>query len=360
MTALTTRLDGAIERISTRRIQVPLLRPWGPDVPDVTVIEVVVTDSDGATGRGFSWTPSIGASSVQAMLDDDIRSWALGREADAKTLWEPLWRHLHEAGGGGVTTIAMAGLDTALWDLAARRADRSLADLLGRKRDSVPVYGSGVNLHYPLSELIDQTRRWLAAGFSAVKIKVGSPDLRRDVERVRVVRELVGSRPLMVDANQRWDLAAAVRAMDVLAEFRPAWVEEPLRADDLDGYRKLAAATDLPIACGENLYTRHRFSEFATSGAVTVLQPNVVRVGGITPLLRIAGDLRDSGVRLALHLLPELSGQLALTLDTETPAEVVDGAGFETLGVLAGPDGMRVEDGRLWATGAAGLGIEFR
>lgn len=191
-----------IERHTAR-----LPRPWGADVPVNHVIEVRVTDSDGGTGTGFSWTPTIGVESVQALLEHDVRATVLGAAADAATLWPQLWARLHEAGSGGVTTIAMAGVDLALWDLAGRRAGRSLAGLLGRRRDDVEVYGSGVNLHYPLDELLAQVRRWIEAGFGAVKIKVGRPDLGEDVERVAAVRELLGpDRALMIDANQRWDL----------------------------------------------------------------------------------------------------------------------------------------------------------
>ena len=110
-------------------------------------------------GYGLLVDPAIGAEPPCArMLDHDISAFAVGRDADAEALWEPLWRHLHEAGGGGITTIAMAGLDLALWDLAARRAGLGITDHLGRRHDTAEVYGSGVNLHYPLDELVAQAR----------------------------------------------------------------------------------------------------------------------------------------------------------------------------------------------------------
>ena len=108
-------------------------------------------------GYGFSWTPSIGAAAVQAHLDHDIAAFAIGRDADPESLWEPLWRHLHEGGGGGITTIAMAGLDLALWDLAGAPCRHSASPTtLGRRHETAEVYGSGVNLHYPLDELVAQ------------------------------------------------------------------------------------------------------------------------------------------------------------------------------------------------------------
>lgn len=353
-------MSSDVAALDTRLIRIPLLRPWGPDVPDLTVVATRVTDADGAIGHGFSWTPSIGGHAVRALLENDVRSAVVGRPADAEALWEPLWRHLHEAGSGGLTTIAMAGLDLALWDLAARRAGRPIADLLGRTRTETAGYGSGVNLHYGLDELVAQAERWVAAGFGAVKMKVGSPDLSRDVERVAAVREVIGpDRLLMVDANQRWDLDTATRALEELSRFDLRWIEEPLLADDLPAHVELRRRTDVPVALGENLHTRYRFAEFMDAGVVDVAQPNVVRVGGITPFRAIADLAADRGIELAPHLLPELSGQLAMTLGHEALVESVEDAGFAELGALSGPAPVIVEGGRVRDTGTPGLGIRF-
>lgn len=353
-------MTATIARIATRPIRIPLLRPWGPDVRDLSVIEVAVEDSDGAVGWGFSWTPTIGAAAVRAHLDHDIREFALGREAEASGLWKPMWRHLHEGGSGGITTIAMAGLDLALWDLAGRRAGRTLTDLIGRRHETATVYGSGVNLHYPLDELVAQAGRWVESGFGAVKVKVGSPDLERDVERIAAVRDVLGpDRALMIDANQRWSLEQAERAIGELAAFDLAWIEEPLCADDLPAHVELRRRIEVPVALGENLHTRHRFAEFIDAGAVDLVQPNAVRVGGITPFLRIAHLAADRGVGLAPHLLLELSAQLALALPGEHLVESVEDASFEALGALATPSPVAVSGATASTTGQPGLGVRF-
>lgn len=349
-----------IVSLDTRLARIPLRRPWGPDVREVHLIEVGVTDSAGSTGVGFSWTPTIGAEAVRALLDHDIRRFAIGREAEPESLWDALWAYLHEAGSGGITTIAMAGLDLALWDLRARVAETSITTLLGSRRETVEVYGSGVNLHYSLDELVVQVERWVATGYDAVKVKVGKPDLQEDLDRIAAVRDVLGpDRRLMVDANQRWDLATARRSLDALSRFDLAWMEEPLRADDLWGHAELRAGTAVPIALGENLHTVHRFGDFIRAGAVDIVQPNVVRVGGITPFLRIAALADESDIRLAPHLLPELSGQLALALDRPTMVEDVEDAGFAQLRILAGGSPVALTGARLRSTGKTGLGFEF-
>ena len=277
--------------------------------------------------------------------------------------------HLHEAGGGGLTTIALAGLDLALWDAAARaRGDVAVADLLGRRaRQRSRAYGSGVNLHYSLDEL---ARAGAAAGstpgFDAVKIKVGKPDLAED-RRPRRSGAGACSAPtatLMIDANQRWDLDRATRSVDALAAFAPAWIEEPLRADDLSGHAELARRIDVPIAVGENLHTASTAStSILRAGAAQIVQPNIVRVGGITPFRRIAALAAEHGVPLHPHLLPELSGQLALTLavpGAPPMVEDVEDAGFGALGALDRPaPGARSPTAASPRLPHLGLGIRF-
>lgn len=349
-----------IVSLQTRLLSAPMSRPWVPAAPHLHLVIVDVEDSDGARGTGFSWTPTIGATAVQSLLGDDIRRFVLGRTSDPQQLWPLLWAHLHEAGSGGLTTIAMAGLDIALWDLAATRRGNSLSQLIGRRRESVPVYGSGVNLHYSLEELVAQSERWVARGYQSVKIKVGKEDPAEDAERVAAVRATIGSeRRLMLDANQRWDLPTARSRIGLLRPFAPLWVEEPLRSDDTRGYRSLRRDSAVPLALGENVHTIHRFRDLIDAEAADILQPNVVRVGGITPFLRIAELVIESGLQLAPHLLIDLSAQLALTLPVETDIEDVEDADFASLHVLAGPSPITIIGNILRTTDTVGTGLHF-
>ncbi|HAG60211.1 MAG TPA: racemase [Arthrobacter bacterium] len=357
----SVRAAPLIAGLTTRLLTVPLLRSWGVEAPENHVIVTEIQTDDGGAGHGFSWTPTIGPQAVRALLDHDIAPFITGLPANPETVWDALWKRLHEAGGGGLTTIAMAGVDLALWDLQARRAQTSVTGLLGQRQESAEVYGSGVNLHYTLEELVAQTERWVAAGHRAVKIKVGKPDIREDAERVAAVRSVLGpDRKLMIDANQRWDLPATFKALDVLAEYGLECLEEPIRADDLWAYRRLRKHSPVPIALGENLHTIYRFRDFIEAEAVDIIQPNIIRVGGITPFRRIVELARTNSIRVMPHLLPELSGQLALTLAEPTLVEDVEDASFEQLGILAGPSPVRFSDGRLTLTDQPGLGFRFK
>lgn len=349
-----------IARITTRRLLGVLGRPWAVDVTGNHIIVVDVELSDGARGTGFSWTPAIAASAIEAMLRDELIPRALGADDDAPALWHHLWLAVHEAGGGGVTTIALAGIDLAVRDALARRGRSTITTQLGQVRDSVPAYGSGINLHYSTDELLAQCERFVAAGMGAVKIKIGRPDLADDLSRVRAVRELVGPAvAVRVDANQRWTLEQASTAADALAEFDIDWLEEPLRADDSIGYRELARRSPIPLAGGENLHTTYRFADALESGALSVIQPNVVRVGGVTPFLEIAALAQQHGVRLAPHLLPELAVPLALALLAIESVEVVEGALLHEQGLLSGRSPIDVSRGVAASTADAGFGLHF-
>ncbi len=339
--------------------RLPLGRAWDGGVDRNDIVVVRVSTDEGLTGTGFSWTPLIGARAVQALVNDDLAPALLGRQAHPALWDEALW-HLREAGTTGLTLMALAGVDIALWDVHARSLGVSLVDLLGRRRERVATYGSGVNLDYDLPDLLEQVGGWTERGHRAAKMKVGSASVERDVARVGAVRDLLGpDRLLMVDANQRWDVPRAARALARLEPFEPHFVEEPLPALDLAAHARLRARTDVPFALGENLRSVAEFERFVDEGVCDVAQPNAVRVGGITPFLRIAEAVARRGVPVAPHLLPELSGQLALCLPEVAMVEDIDHASFAALGALAAPSGVEFAGDHLLADTGPGHGLVF-
>ena len=358
--------QGTITDLRVRHRSVDLIRPWGPEVLTHQIIEVTVETSDGFSGSGFTWTPSIGAQAIIALLQNDIRSFAIGRSADPHVVWPDLWTHLHEAGSGGITTIALAGLDLALWDSWGRSTRRSVTDLAAKTvgidpKSFVEVYGSGVNRHYSLDELQRQAERWHAAGYSLIKMKVGGRPLRDDIDRVALVRDIMGVQTrIALDANQLWTPDEAIEAVRRLADDATAWIEEPIVSDDLGGAALVRQSVHAPLALGENLHTRYQFLNAIEVGACDIVQPNIVRVGGITPFIDIAMMASERGVSVHPHLLPELSGQLALAMQTQSLVENVEGASFEELGILAETSPVTIDGPRLQRHYRPGLGIVMK
>jgi L-alanine-DL-glutamate epimerase-like enolase superfamily enzyme len=348
-----------VSGVTTCTYRLPMPVPWGPDATSQYLIAATVRGSDGGSGQGFSWTVRAGALAVHAMVDSDCGRIAEGGPVEPTAAWDRMRWQLREA-GGGVTTLAMSAIDIGLWDMRAKAAGLSLVDLIGRQRDQVPAYASGVNRHLSMDELTEQVRRWLEAGHTRFKIKVGLPSMDEDVRRVAAVRQLIGpDRLLMVDANQLWDLPTARRAARELAVFDIFWLEEPLPAEDFQAYARLRAGIDVPLAAGESLYTEAQFRDLLLAGAVDFVQPNVCRVGGITPFLRIARLAWLFDVPVMPHLLPDISGQLAMCLPAECMVEDIDTGSFAALGALAGPSGVVVDGGSIHACTGPGHGLAF-
>ncbi|MDA9440346.1 hypothetical protein XH98_14695 [Bradyrhizobium sp. CCBAU 51745] len=351
-------MTATIDQIRVRLFSVPLIRPWGPEVRQNYLITCEIRDSAGRSGTGFTWTPQIGAHAIAALLLRDCCPIIRGWDAHPAAVWDKLWRSLHEAGGAGVTTLAMAAIDTALWDLTLRAHGETLVSRLGQRRSLVGKYGSGINYDDDHDALREQARRWVGRGYDAVKIKVGHPSLEDDIRRCEIVRNEIGPhRQLMIDANQRWNIDQATRALDALSRFGLHWVEEPILADDVEGYALLKRRTGATIAAGENHRTVYEFRRLIQLGACDVVQPNVSRVGGLTPFLRIAAVAAASGVRVCPHHLPEVSGQLALCMAEEELVESIEDSSFAELGILASSEERETNSGL--RSNGVGLDLEF-
>jgi L-alanine-DL-glutamate epimerase-like enolase superfamily enzyme len=276
---------------------------WG--VPGV----ILHTDA-GLTGFGYTGTHAHLA--TDRLITDAIQytygPLLAGEEAgDIPRLWHKLHRYPPAlwVGRAGILQLALAAVDIALWDLKAKAAGMPLYQLLGAARpQGIEAYNTDCGwLSIPAAELVDSCRRLVEEeGWRGLKIKVGSPDPERDLERVRSVRRAVGDQVrLMVDANGAWDLPTALKYGARLADFEIAWIEEPLWYDDAAGHARLAAAVSTPIALGEQLYSVDAFRQFIDAGAVHYVQPDAVRVGGITEWRRVADLAQDRGLPVAPH-----------------------------------------------------------
>jgi L-alanine-DL-glutamate epimerase-like enolase superfamily enzyme len=296
-----------IERIQTYVLRLPLHRPISDALYHRThwhVPVVEISTSDGLTGTGYSgvWA---GDDLLCATIDRYLTPMLIGRDATAiGELWHQMyWSPLHWVGRAGVAHMAQGMVDTALWDLAARRAGLPLWRMLGGTHRRLETYNTdGGWLNLPVEELIADTCAMAEAGWKRVKLKVGSGDLAADLERVQRVREALPAEVgIMVDANQAWDRVTARTAALALADLGVGWLEEPLHPDDVAGHAELRAACPLPVALGENVYNVAEFAAFIQNDAVDIVQVDVTRVAGITEWLRIAHLAQGHGLRVIPH-----------------------------------------------------------
>ena len=285
-----------------------------------------VRTADGAEGLGFSYSKRAGGPGLYAHARD-VAPELIGEDPnDIGRLWEKLAWAGASVGRGGLAVQAIAALDVALWDLKARRAGLPLAKLLGAYRDGVPCYNtSGGFLSSSLEAVLGNAHKSLALGIGGIKIKVGHPDSAVDIGRVQAVREAIGPAvPLMVDANQQWTRAKALRIGRTLEAYDLTWIEEPLDAHDAEGHAALAAALDTPVATGEMLTSVAEHERMIRAGAADFIQPDAPRVGGITPFLKVLAMAEQRRLSVAPHFAMELHVHLAAAYPHEVWVEHFD------------------------------------
>ncbi len=320
---------------------------------EVVFLFAEIATEQGHSGVGFSYSKRAGGPAQYAHAKE-VAEGLIGEDpSDIARVHDKLLWAGASVGRSGVATQALAAIDVALWDLKAKRADLPLAKLLGAHRDSVRTYNtSGGFLNASLEEVKDRASASLEAGIGGIKIKVGLPDSAEDLRRVAGVREHIGTEvPLMVDANQQWDRATALRMGRRLEEFDLTWIEEPLDAYDTEGHARLTAALDTPIATGEMLASVAEHVRLIEARSCDIIQPDAPRVGGITQFLRLAALADQRGLDLAPHFAMEIHLHLAAAYPREPWVEH-----FDWLDPLF-EERLETRDGRMLVPARPGLGI---
>ncbi len=317
---------------------------------------VRITDADGMVGIGYSYTIGTGGSSVQALLNDHLCPRLIGCEADEiEAIWRSLFFHTHATTVGAMTSIALAAIDTALWDLRCKRAKLPLWRMAGGAQRSVPLYSTeGGWLHIETSALVDDALAVKAKGFSGTKIKIGRPHVAEDVARLSAVRDAVGPAfEIMTDANQGFNLSEAIRRARHYQELDIAWFEEPMHADDVEAHAQLTRSTSVPIAVGESMYSISQFKDYLVRKACTIVQVDVGRIGGITPWLKVAHMAEAHNVAVCPHFLMELHVSLSAAVPNGRYVEYIPQLDEIT------HSRMTIKDGRAVPSDEPGLGIEW-
>ena len=317
---------------------------------------VRITDSDGAVGTGYSYTIGTGGSSVLALLNDHLCPRLIGREAwEIERIWRDLFFSTHATTVGALTSIALAAIDTALWDLKCRKAGQPLWRMAGGAQREIPLYSTeGGWLHVEPQALVDDALAVRARGFSGAKIKIGRPHVSEDVARLKAVREAVGPGfEIMTDANQGFNLPEAIRRARHYEELDIAWFEEPLHADDIGAHIALTRSTSIPVAVGESMYSISQFKDYLTMGACAIVQVDVGRIGGITPWLKVAHMAEAHNVAVCPHFLMELHVSLAAAVPNGRYVEYIPQLDDIT------QSRMTVVNGRAIPADTPGLGIDW-
>ena len=253
-------------------------------------VVVKVTTDDGVVGWGESHHGRA-PGAVAHLVNTTLRQLVLGMDpADVVGVWGRIYKmQLGSHGMGAGTALAMSGIDQALWDIRGKVTGWPLYRLLGGTSRSIPAYAGGVSLGYQEpAALVDEARPLVAAGYRAVKLRVGDTP-GRDLERVAAVRKAFGDGlVILVDANTGYSVADARAAMPGLDAHGVGWLEEPFPAHDHRSYALAATFGRLPLAAGENHYTRFEFTRVIEDHVITILQPDLSKTGGVTEALRIA------------------------------------------------------------------------
>lgn len=322
---------------------------------EVVFLFAEILTEQGVCGLGFSYSKRAGGPAQYAHAREVAGSMIGEDPNDIAKLYNKLLWAGASVGRSGVATQALAALDIALYDLKAKRAGLPLAKLLGAYRDSVRTYNtSGGFLNASIDEVKERATQSLAEGIGGIKIKVGLPDSAEDLRRVAAVREHIGPDvPLMVDANQQWDRATALRMGRKLEQFDLVWIEEPLDAYDAEGHAALALALDTPIATGEMLASVAEHERLIATRACDIIQPDAPRVGGITQFLRLATLADQAGLDLAPHFAMEIHLHLAAAYPREPWVEH-----FDWLDPLFN-ERLETRDGRMVVPDRPGLGVTF-
>ncbi len=257
---------------------------------------VIIHTDTGLRGFGYTGTHAHLPSDrlITECITESYGPLLIGEDPiEVRGLWSKMINHSETqwVGRAGITQLAISAIDLALWDLKAKALQLPLWKVLGGSPKEVEAYNTdGGWLNFSQEQLVEDCLKMTKEeGYRSIKLKVGKDNLREDYRRVSAVREAVGPDvDIMIDANGRWTLPKALRAVEMMKELDIVWVEEPISFDDVEGHRQLASKSPIPIALGEQLYSSDHFQQFIHRQAVHFVQADAVRLAGITEWWQVA------------------------------------------------------------------------
>ncbi|MCW5704830.1 MAG: enolase C-terminal domain-like protein [Bradyrhizobium sp.] len=344
----------AIRSVKARAVVVPLRRPLGNAFGVFTTGPLVLIDVEtdqGVTGRAYIFAYATLTQKPLVHLVEEIGRELVGKPIVPFDLMAAMDAKFRLLGWQGLVGMAVSGLDMAFWDALGQCAGKTVAELLGGSPKPVKAYDS-YGVVDPVKDEKD-LRRSLEQGFRGIKIKGGDGDAAKDERVVSGVRALLGPDiALMIDFNQSLDPAEATRRIERLAPYDLTWIEEPVPQENLLGHAKVRATSPTPIQSGENWWFPQGFAEAIAAGACDFIMPDLMKCGGVTGWMRIAGQAEAASIPQSSHLFAEASAHVLAVTPTAHWLEFLDFAGA----ILADP--AKIVDGTLTARGP-GLGLEW-
>lgn len=351
-----------ITRLASDRLRIPLAKadrvslsdpkPAAIDAIDLVVVHLE-TDA-GHTGLGFTYLTGPGAGAVRSLVETELVPLIVGEDPrDTDRLFARAESYFRAVGFGGLAARSYSAIDIALWDVKAKAADVPLFKLLGGIRESVDYFVSDVDANgRDATEVVKLAKPELKQGASGVRIEIGVGDVQADADRVREISDCLGDDAWVgVAADGRFDLNTALALGHFFQDIGVDWFEDPIPLSDEIGYTKLAGLLETPLAVGSTLNSRDAFFRVIRAGTVRVIRPDIGRLGGITPFLKVAAVAEAFQVAVSPVRMPEIVVHLACGLGVVSNVDVV--SWFRD--VLSG--GPKVEGGKLVPPSEAGLGL---
>jgi len=314
----------------------------------------VFTD-EGMTGIG----PIHGGTLNRVLIEDSLKPYVIGEDPlNTERIWEKMYWATLQYGRRGAAISAISAVDIAIWDLKGKILNQPVHKLLGGYRDTVPSYGSGIDLNYTREELGKEMTDYVESGFKIVKMKVGRRNPYDDLERVKLVRETIGPNvDLALDVNNGWSVKTAIRMAKKLEKYDIYWLEEPILADEINNLAKLADETSIPIALGENHYTKWEFKELMERGAVEIVQADIGICGGVTEFIKIAAMADAYGLPVCPHGSSYISVPVIAAVPNGLFSEYIQGIHDPMGQVFVDP--IKPRNGELSPSNKPGFGLEL-
>ncbi|MGE0797916.1 MAG: mandelate racemase/muconate lactonizing enzyme family protein [Lautropia sp.] len=307
--------------MTTRVLRLPVSRPIVTATiasHDIWLLLVELRETEGTCGQAHIWSYNAHLSRCLEAMVAELSRHAIGADpGHAAGIWRSMWKGTVQWGHAGITVMAMAAIDMAVWDLAGKLANRSVGRMLGLRTERVPIYASGLWLSDDLPALQREAADYVDMGFGAVKMRVGRARLQDDVAAVRAVREAIGPEVgLMVDFSSAPSREQAARMSQAMEAFDLLWIEDPIADEDPADHAELARSTRTPICFGEKVYTPQGFMRLIEARACDHLMADLQRAGGVTAWTRIAALADAARLPLSTHILPEFNVQLVASAPT--------------------------------------------